>query len=114
MQLASLNSLGLLDDFLSLSEDQLNVTWVRHVWVDLLPLAAFPRLEARSTYATVGTVCASALLWCLVDLDVLDDEVAGIETLGVGVGLSVLEETEKELGGLDWPAGTGDTELLAY
>ena len=62
----------------------------------------------------MGTVCASALLWCLVDLDVLDDEVAGIETLGIGVGLSVLEETEKKLGGLDWPAGTGNTELLSY
>ena len=46
-------------------------------------------------------------------MDVLDDQVAGIETLGVGVGLSVLEQTEKELGGLDGPAGLGDTELLA-
>ena len=61
----------------------------------------------------MGTVCASPLLWGLVDLDVLDDQVAGIETLGVGVGLSVLEQTEKELGGLDGPAGLGDTELLA-
>lgn len=62
----------------------------------------------------MGTVCASALLWCLVDLDVLNNKVAGIEALGVSVGLSVLEETEEELGGLDWPAGAGDTELLAY
>jgi hypothetical protein len=61
----------------------------------------------------VGTVCASPLLGGLVDLDVLDDQVAGIETLGVGVGLGVLEQTEKELGGLDGPAGLGDTELLA-
>jgi hypothetical protein len=61
----------------------------------------------------VSTVCASSLLWCLVNLDVLDDEVRGIEALGVGVGFGVLEETEKELGGLDWPAGTGDTHLLA-
>ena len=61
----------------------------------------------------MSTVCASALLWCLVDLDVLNNKVAGIETLGVCVGLGVLEETEKELGGLDWPAGAGDTELLA-
>jgi hypothetical protein len=44
---------------------------------------------------------------------VLDDQVAGIETLGVGVGLSVLEETEEELGRLDGPAGLGDTERLA-
>lgn len=29
------NSLGLLDNLLTLSKDQLNVTWVGHVWVDL-------------------------------------------------------------------------------
>jgi len=62
----------------------------------------------------VGTVSAPALLGGLVDLNVLDDQVAGVETFGVGVGLSVLEETEKDLGGLDGPAGTGDTEGLAW
>lgn len=61
----------------------------------------------------MSTVGASPTLGGLVDLDVLDDEVAGVETLGVGVGLSVLEETEEELGGLDGPAGLGDTECLA-
>jgi hypothetical protein len=61
----------------------------------------------------VGTVSAPALLRGLVDLDVLDNEVGGVETLGIGVGLSVLEETEKDLGGLDGPAGTGNTEGLA-
>ena len=68
----------------------------------------------NNTYATVGTVCAAALLGGLVDLDVLDDQVGGIETLGVGVGLGVLQETEEELGGLYGPAGTRDTKLLAY
>ena len=67
-----------------------------------------------STYATVGTVCAAALLGGLVDLDVLDDQVGGVKTLGVGVGLGVLEEREDELGRLDGPAGLGDTELLAF
>lgn len=66
------------------------------------------------TYTAVGTVGAPALLGGLVDLDVLDDQVAGVETLGVGVGLSVLEEAEEVLGGLDGPPGAGDTELLAY
>lgn len=61
----------------------------------------------------MSTVSTSSLLWCLVDLDVLDDEVGGVEALGVGIGFGVLEETEKELGGLDWPAGTGDTHLFA-
>lgn len=55
--------------------------------------------------ATVGTVCAATLLGSLVDLDVLDDELLKIETLGIGVGLGVLEQVEQELGGLDWVAG---------
>lgn len=62
----------------------------------------------------MGTVCPSSLLGGLVDLDVLDNEGTGVEALGVGVGLSVLQETEQELGGLDGPSSTGDTELLAY
>ena len=68
----------------------------------------------KRTYTTVSTVSTAATLGGLVDLDVLDNQVAGVETLGVGVGLSVLEETEKVLGGLGGPAGAGDTELLAY
>lgn len=69
--------------------------------------------EHGKTYTTVGTVSAPALLGGLVDLDVLDDQVAGVEALGVGVGLSVLEETEEDLGGLDGPASPGDAESLA-
>ena len=69
--------------------------------------------ELECTYTTVGTVCAAALLWGLVDLNVLHNQVAGVETLGVGIGLSVLEQAQEELGGLDGPAGLGDTELLA-
>lgn len=61
----------------------------------------------------MSTVSTSSLLWCLVDLDVLDDEVGGVEALGVGIGFGVLEETEKELGGLDRPAGAGDTHLFS-
>lgn len=61
----------------------------------------------------MGAVCPAALLGSLVDLDVLDDQVAGIEALGIGIGLGVLEETQQELGGLDGPAGAGDTPLLA-
>ena len=61
----------------------------------------------------MGTVCASALLGGLVDLDVLDDQGTSVETLSISVGLGVLEQTEKELGRLDGPAGLGNTELLA-
>lgn len=59
------------------------------------------------------TVSAATLLWRLVDLDVLDDEVAGVESFGIGVGLGVLEEGEEVLSGLDGPPGAGDAELLA-
>ena len=62
----------------------------------------------------MGTVSPAALLGGLVDLDVLDDQVAGVKTLGVGVGLGVLEEREKELSALGGPAGLGDTESLAF
>ncbi len=65
------------------------------------------------TYATVSTVSAPSLLGSLVDLDVLDDQVAGIETLGVGISLGVLEETEEDFSRLDGPAGPGDAEGFA-
>lgn len=61
----------------------------------------------------MSTVRPPSLLGGLVDLDVLDDQSTSVEALGLGVGLSVLEEAEEELGGLDGPAGLGDTELLA-
>lgn len=62
----------------------------------------------------MSTVGASPLLGSLVDLDVLNDEVSSIETLGVGIRFGVLQQREEEFGGLDGPAGLGDTELLAY
>lgn len=61
----------------------------------------------------MSTVSSAALLGGLVDLDVLDNQVAGVKTLGVGIGLGVLQELQEELGGLDGPPGTGDTPLLA-
>lgn len=64
-------------------------------------------------YTSVGTVSSSALLGSLVDLDVLNDQVAGIEALSIRVRLCVLEETEQELSRLDWPSSSGDTECLA-
>lgn len=53
------------------------------------------------------------MLWCLVDLDVRDDEIGGIKALEVGVGLRVSKKAEEELGGLLWPSGSGNTELLS-
>ena len=70
-------------------------------------------MHCISTYTTVSTVRSASLLWCLVDLDVLDDQVSSVKALGVGVGLSVLEESKEELSRLDWPSSTGNTELLS-
>ena len=61
----------------------------------------------------MSTVSEAATLGSLVDLDALDDQGAGVETLAIGVGLSVLEQINDVLSGLDGPAGLGDTELLA-
>ena len=65
------------------------------------------------TYTTVSTVCPAALLRGLVDLDVLDDQIASVKTLGIGVGLGVLQEVKQELGRLDGPPSLGNAELLA-
>lgn len=105
-----------MDNFFALSEDELDVAGVGHVGVDLVSLAAFFEYffcRRMRTYTTVSTVGTSATLGGLVDLDVLDDEVAGVKTLGVGVGLGVLQQSEQLLSGLDGPASLGDTELLA-
>jgi len=97
VSLATLNGTRLLDNLLAFGQDEFDVAWVGHVWVD----------------TTVGTVCSAALLGCLVHLDALDNQVGSIETLGIGVGFGVLEQAEKELGGLDWVTRLGNTELLA-
>jgi len=69
--------------------------------------------EEGETYTTMRTVRATALLGRLVDLDVLDDQVAGVQALSVGVGFGVLEEREQECGGFLGPAGARDAELFA-
>lgn len=52
------------------------MTWIAHVGVD----------------SAVSSVGSPTLLWCLVDLNVLDDEIACVETFGIGIGLGVLEK----------------------
>ena len=53
------NVCSLLDLLCLLGKDQFDVAWIAHVGVD----------------STVSTIRSSALLWCLVDLDVFDDKV---------------------------------------
>lgn len=65
------------------------------------------------TYSPMGTIGSATLLWGLVDLDALDDEIRSVETLGICVRFGVSEEIENELGGFNRPAGARDTELLS-
>ena len=65
------------------------------------------------TYTTVSTIGTTALLGCLVDLDVLYDEVAGVKALGVGVCFCVFEQAEEEFCGFLGPAGAGNAELFS-
>jgi hypothetical protein len=60
------------------------------------------------------SVCATSLFWCLVDLDVLDDQVSSVKALDVGVGFGILQESEEEFGRFDWMTGSRDTELFTY
>ena len=65
------------------------------------------------TYAAVSAVGSATLFRCLINLDVLDDEISGVKTLGVRIGFGVLQEREEVLSRLDGPAGSGNTELFA-
>lgn len=78
-----------------------------------ISIQSFIKPECRYAYTSMSTVCSSALLGGLVDLDVLDDQVAGIKTLRICVCLCILEETEEKFGGFDWPSSSGNTKLLA-
>lgn len=60
----------------------------------------------------MGTVSPPPLLGSLVDLNMGYQKVGSVEALGVGVGLSIAEETEKELSGLLRPTCSRDTELF--
>ena len=42
----------------------------------------------------MGTVCAATLLGSLVDLDMLNDQITGIKTFGIRIGLGVFEKGE--------------------
>ena len=45
----------------------------------------------RGAYTTVSTVCSAALLGSLVDLDVLNNQVASVEALCIRICLGVFQ-----------------------
>lgn len=73
------------------------MAWVAHVRVD----------------SAVGAVRSSPLLRCLVDLNVLDQQVVGVESLSISVGFGILEQAKEEFGGLDWVPGFRNAKVLA-
>lgn len=62
--------------------------------------------------SSVGSVCAAAGLGCLLDDDVADDELFSVQSLGLSVGLGVLQQSQKELDRLDGPSTLSRLELL--
>lgn len=62
----------------------------------------------------MSSVCPTSLFWCLVDLDVLDNQVSSVKAFNIGIGFGVLEEPKEEFSRFDWMAGTGYAELFAY
>ena len=88
--------LGGGDGLLSLAHEELDVARATHEGVD----------------TTVGTVGATVTAGGLVNLDVLDDHLGGLESLGDGVGLGVLEEAHHGSHGLARPAALIDAPLL--
>ena len=65
------------------------------------------------TYPTMRPISTSPLLRRLIYLDMFDDQIAGVETLGIGVGFCIFEESKKELGGLLGPASFRHAELFS-
>ena len=59
------------------------------------------------------SVCSTSLFRRLVDLDVLDNQVASVKAFHIGVGLGVLEKSEEEFSGFDWMTGPSNAELFA-
>lgn len=91
LTLRSLNVLLLL-----LGED-LNVAWCVHVGVD----------------STVGSVGSSSTVLGFVALNMSQDKLLDVEGLSFSVGNQVLQESDDNLGRLNWPATLGVLELLS-
>lgn len=75
-------------NFLLLGERQFDVAWRRHVWIN----------------ATVSTICAASQAWSAIDLNVIDDQHVGVQSLVVSISFGVLQELEKEVGRFFGPA----------
>merc|ERR1711972_965262 len=59
-------------------QSQFNVAWRAHVWVN----------------TTVSTICSSSHFWCTVYLNVVNDEMIGIQALVLSIGFCVLQKVK--------------------
>lgn len=66
-----------------------------------------------SVNSTVSSESSSSLLWSLVDLDVGDLQLRNFQTLGLSVGLSVLQQVLDVVDRLGWPSSLLDTPFLS-
>merc|ERR1712012_602151 len=81
----------LAEGLLLLHQADLDVAGAAHVRVD----------------PSVSSVGPPSHLGSAVDLNMFNDQVVGVETLVLGVTLSVLQELEEELRGLERPSALG-------
>ncbi|GMT00619.1 hypothetical protein PENTCL1PPCAC_22793, partial [Pristionchus entomophagus] len=88
---------GLGNNVILLGENNLHVAGRRHVRIN----------------SAVGSVCASAHLSSTLDLDVINDEMVDIESLVLGIALSVSEQLKHVVARLHWPTSLGGLECLA-
>ena len=58
----------------------------------------------------MGTISTTTDLRRSVDLNVLDDQMVSVEAFDIGVGFGVLQQLEKNLGGLLRPSALRDFE----
>ncbi len=89
--------LSLLHFLSRLNQNHFHMARIAHVRVD----------------STVSPVRSPSLFRCLVDLNVLDNKVVGIQAFCVGIGFGVFEQVEEEGGRFDGVASSGDTEFFA-
>lgn len=87
---------GLSDLLLLLRDNEFDVRWVGQVGVG----------------STVSSVGSSSVLRSLVHLDVGDLQLGNVQTLGLSVRLSVLQQVLDVVDGLGGPSGLLDTPLL--
>ena len=80
----------LLHNLCAFRQDQFDMTRMRHVRINLIRLVGKSHVQL-STYTTMSTIGSAALFWCLINLNVLNDQVASIESLCICVRFGIFE-----------------------